>query len=100
MKAINIIHEKINDDLSLDDLALAAGMSRSSFAAHFKSITGLSPGGYLTQWRMFRACELLRVQKLPVIEVAVRVGYESEISFSRAFKRSLEITPAEYRRMH
>ncbi len=99
-KAIKTMHERIDDDLSLDELAQVAGMSRSSFAAQFKSVTGISPGGYLTQWRMFHACELLRVEKLPVVEVAVRVGYESEISFSRAFKRSLEITPAEYRRAH
>jgi len=98
MKAIQLIHTDTSGALGLSALAQAAGMSRSSFAAHFKSVTGLSPHGYLVHWRMVHACELLRVNRLPLAEVADRIGYESEISFSRAFKRTLDVTPAEYRR--
>jgi len=98
MKAIRLIHADTGSDLGLDELAGAAGMSRSAFALHFKMVTGFSPHAYLIQWRMFRACELLRTNRLPLVEVADRVGYESEISFSRAFKKILNVTPAEYRR--
>jgi len=98
MKAIRMMHGDTGRPLGLEELATAAGMSRSAFALHFKTVTGFSPHAYLTQWRMFQACELLRVNRLPLVEVAGRVGYESEISFSRAFKKILDVTPAEYRR--
>lgn len=98
IKAIRLMHSQTSQSHDLERLAQTAGMSRSAFALHFKTTTGLSPGAYLTQWRIFRACELLRGNKVAIIEVAEQVGYESEVSFSRAFKRLLDITPAEYRR--
>ena len=48
---------------------------------------------YLTTWRMVKATELLRESRLGLKEVAAQVGYESEVSFSKAFKRWAGVAP-------
>lgn len=52
---------------------------------------------YLTTWRMVKATELLRESRLGLKEVAAQVGYESEVSFSKAFKRWAGVAPSFYR---
>jgi AraC family transcriptional regulator, activator of mtrCDE len=97
-RAIGRVHREAESRLTLDSLAHTAGMSRSAFAAHFKGRIGLSPIEYLTKWRMYRAGELLRGQRLPLDRVAEKVGYDSAISFIRAFKREFKVSPGQYRR--
>ncbi|CAM3536885.1 AraC family transcriptional regulator [Rouxiella silvae] len=94
---IQKIHHDIAYPWSLQSLASQAAMSRSSFAVHFKAVTGDTPGDYLTQWRMYRARCLLRHPQLTLTTIAERVGYDSAITLGRAFKRFQGITPGEYR---
>lgn len=96
-KAVQLIHQNANSTLTLDDLSSAAGMSRSAFAYHFKSVTGISPIAYLTQWRMCLAHDLLQSENLTVWKTAAQVGYASEIAFSRAFKRHFGVNPGHIR---
>jgi len=96
-KAVQLIHQNANTPLTLDNLASAAGMSRSAFAYHFKTVTDLSPIAYLTQWRMCLAHDLLQSENLPVWKTAAKVGYASEIAFSRAFKRHFGVSPGRVR---
>lgn len=91
------IHEELARPWDLPLLAKEAGMSRSSFAVHFKSVAGITPGKYLTQWRMYRARCLLRHPQLTLSDIAERVGYDSAITLGRAFRRFAGITPGEYR---
>ena len=79
------------------DLASTANQSRSAFAARFKAVVDQSPLEFLTQHRMHKACELMN-SGLSIAEVANRVGYDSEISFARAFKRVLGRTPGAFKR--
>lgn len=97
-RAFQLIHADFDRRLTLDDLAAAAGMSRSAFALHFKTVLGVAPIAYLAQWRMCRARDLLEAGDMTVARAAVRVGYESEIAFSRAFKRQFGISPSACRR--
>ena len=53
---------------------------------------------YLTQWRMQLAAGLLRDTTAKVIDVALRIGYDSEAAFSRAFKREVGVAPGAWRR--
>ncbi len=76
-------------------LARVAGLSRSSFAATFKSIIGEAPLDYLTCWRMYRAKTLLRSTDLGLYEIAARVGYDNDTALSRAFRRHEGIAPGE-----
>lgn len=97
-RAIRVIHSDWARRLTLDDLATAAGMSRSAFALHFKAVMAASPIAYLTKWRMLQARDLLRGSDRSVAQIALAVGYESEVAFSRAFKRSVALSPAAFRR--
>lgn len=94
---IQKLHNELAHGWTLPQMATQAGMSRSSFAAHFKAVTGDSPGDYLTQWRMYRTRCLLRHPQLTLTHIAERVGYDSAITLGRAFKRFQGITPGEYR---
>jgi AraC-like DNA-binding protein len=73
-------------------------MSRSAFAVAFTHAVGKPPLHYLTNIRMKRAADLLRVGNLSVKEVSYRVGYESEIAFGRLFKKHFGVTPSEFKR--
>ncbi len=86
-KALTAMHEAPGKPWSLEDLAGAAGMSRTRFAAHFRSLVGRTPIDYLTLWRMTIARQLLRKGK-PVKSVAAQVGYGSAAAFSRVFSRA------------
>lgn len=97
-RAIALIHKASGEQLSLEALARAAGMSRSGFAQHFKAVAGLSPIAYLVKWRLYGASGLLRAGQLSLAEIAERVGYQSEVAFSRAFKREFAVSPGHYRR--
>jgi AraC-like DNA-binding protein len=81
----------------LDALARMAGMSRSKFASQFHKEVGMPPAEYIAQRRMKLARQLLR-QRLPVEQVAIRVGYQSQPAFSRAFSARFGVSPSEWLR--
>lgn len=97
-RAFQLIHSKFEHRLTLDDLASTAGMSRSAFALHFKSVVGMAPISYLALWRMRIAHDLLQTDGMTVSQAAIKVGYDSEIAFGRAFKRHFDKSPASVRR--
>jgi len=98
-RALTLIHRTPARPWTIDDLARAAGMSRSVFCARFLRLLGLPPMQYLARWRMEAAAGLLRGGRAPVASVALEVGYESEAAFARAFKRETGTSPARWRRM-
>jgi len=79
-------------------LAAEVGLSRAAFARRFTELTGQTPLGYLTWWRMTIAAQQLHTTDATVEAIAGRVGYRSEYAFSKAFKRELGLAPAHYRR--
>lgn len=92
------IHEAPEHPWTLTELAREATLSRAAFARHFSALVGEPPHQYLTRWRMGLAAQLLEETGLRVAEIALRVGYGSEFSFSRAFKSARGVSPALYRR--
>lgn len=96
--ALKLIHSDPKNNWTLENIAKNIGMSRSSFAARFKQLVGITPINYLTSWRMNKAKELIKNHQLPLIEVAENVGYSSEASFNRAFKKQFRINPGAMRR--
>lgn len=97
-RAFRLMHGGFGQRITLDDLAAVAGMSRSAFALHFKRIVGMAPVAYLALWRMCSAHDLLHNDGVTVSQAATKVGYESEVAFSRAFKRHFGKSPASIRR--
>lgn len=93
-----LLHGDTAEKLSIDDLASHAAMSRSAFSALFKEMLGQSPMEYLSTWRMTQAYRWLADDGVTTLEAALRTGYESEASFSKAFKRVMGIGPGQARR--
>lgn len=97
-KSLDLIHGATDRHLTLDDLAAEAGMSRSAYSSLFKQIVDQSPIEYITQWRMTQAYRWLADEGISTLSAALRCGYESEASFSKAFKRAIGIGPGQARK--
>ncbi len=95
--ALALIHEQPARGWSLEDLARASSMSRTSFAERFRDIAGTSPLAYLINWRMLLAQRELRGGDSRVGPLAFTLGYGSESAFSTAFKRHVGESPSAYR---
>jgi transcriptional regulator GlxA family with amidase domain len=81
----------------LDVLAAEAGMSRYQLLRLFRAATGRTPHAFLTELRIARARALL-AEGLPAAEVAIRCGFFDQPHFTRAFKRAVGATPAQFAR--
>jgi AraC-like DNA-binding protein len=92
-----LLHGDPGRQWSLEELAKAATMSRTTFASRFKAAAGVAPLTYLTQWRMHLAQRALREERTPVSVLAGSLGYASESAFSNAFKRVTGTAPKHYR---
>lgn len=97
-RALALMHEKPGEPWTLDRLGEAAALSRSTLHERFVHFIGQSPMQYLAKWRMQLATNRLRETDAKVIEVALEVGYENEAAFSRAFKRTVGLSPGAWRR--
>ena len=97
-RAIQAMHSSLDGIWSVKSLAREARMSRSAFALKFRAVLGQTPLQYLTRWRMHKAGAMIRLNKMSFSEVASVIGYGSESSFSRVFKREMGLAPREYRR--
>lgn len=93
-KAIQWVKQEFRKPLSVEDLAQLAGMSVSSFHAHFKNITGLSPLQYQKSIRLLAARNLMAAENLDAASTAYQVGYESPSQFSREYARMFGNPPA------
>jgi AraC-like DNA-binding protein len=96
--ALAVMHRDVTKRLTVDHIATAVGMSRSSFALRFKVLVGQSPLDYRLQLNMRRAAQLLRNNSKTVSSVAYELGYESDKSFGKAFKRVMGCPPRSYRK--
>lgn len=96
-KSLQLIHEKPHYNWTLEQIADAVGMSRAAFSKRFKDLVGQPMFGYLTSLRISKAQELLRDTKLPVHEIAIKSGYESERAFTNTFKKMSGVTPKQFR---
>jgi transcriptional regulator GlxA family with amidase domain len=98
--ALALVHRKPFRDWTLESLAAEAGTSRTVLAERFARYLGEPPLTYLARWRLQLASRLLETTRKTIQQVAAEVGYDSEASFNRAFKREFGHPPARYRREH
>jgi AraC-like DNA-binding protein len=96
--ALALLHKTPERAWTLDELAQRVALSRSALAERFKVLVGESPIQYLIRWRLALAAQALRADSEPIVRIAARSGYESEASFTRAFKREFGVPPAAWRR--
>jgi AraC-like DNA-binding protein len=95
--ALRHIHGDPARQWTMADLATRSALSRSAFFDRFTRVIGMSPMGYLMAWRMALAKDLLR-ERVGLAEVAERVGYGSQSTFSTAFARHVGQSPGRYAR--
>jgi len=96
-RALALLHAEPARPWTTEELAARVAMSRSAFAERFTQLVGMPPIGYLTDWRMQVAAAQLRETHRTIAQVAAELGYESEASFTRAFKRARGVAPGRYR---
>lgn len=92
-QVIDYIHQHLDQDLALSELAAIVQMSPSYFSSLFKQSTGLAPHQYVLQCRIERAKKLLLQGKLTIAEVAHTLGFTHQSHLSRHFKRLVGVTP-------
>lgn len=97
-RALQLLHAQPSRNWSLVALSREVGRSRSALSERFAEVVGVTPMQYLAQWRMQLAAQLLLESDSTIAAIAARVGYSSEASFNRAFRRIVGMPPATWRR--
>ena len=93
----SFINAHLAEGLRLKQLAGVVHMSTFHFSRMFKQATGRSPHAYLTELRVEQAKRLLTESTLPLIEVAARVGFQTQGHFTGVFHRHTGLTPRVFR---
>ncbi|MFG1651649.1 AraC family transcriptional regulator [Micromonospora sp. NPDC049275] len=96
--ALRAMHGRPERSWTVDEIARAAAVSRSTLAARFRQVVGVGPLEYLTHWRIELAADRIRRGSDTVATIALAVGYGSESALSVAFKRVTGVSPRAYRR--
>jgi AraC family transcriptional regulator len=97
-RGIDYIEAHLDDDLTLHDVGRAAGLSAWHFQRSFKALTNETLKGYIRGRRLARAGSSLVDGRERIIDIALAAGYDTQESFSRAFKQHYGATPGAYRR--
>jgi AraC-like DNA-binding protein len=96
--SMKAIHDNPGHNWTLQELATHVGMSRTVFAQQFKGRVGMTASEYLTRWRLILANDRLKTSKETVLSIATSLGYGTESSFGRAFRKFWGRTPRERHR--
>lgn len=95
--ALDAILSDIAAPHTVESLAEAAAMGRSTFSEHFSRTFGCTPMTFLRDLRLRRSAQLLAKSKMPIDKIAKRVGFSSRSHFSHLFTARFGVTPASYR---
>jgi AraC family transcriptional regulator len=92
-----LVHAKMGDDLSLDEMAQSAGLSPAHFARMFRKSTGQTPHQFVLRQRVECAKAMLRVPDARVLDVAVACGFTTQQHFAQVFRDVCGVSPTQYR---
>jgi AraC family transcriptional regulator len=92
-----LVHAKIEDDLSLDEMAESVGLSTAHFARMFRKSTGQTPHQFVLRQRLERAKAMLRAPDARVLDVAVACGFKTQQHFAQVFRDVWGVSPTDYR---
>lgn len=98
--SLDFIEDHLNEKISLDDLAKKACLSKYHYHRLFHQAVGVSLNRYISQKRMDRSAKELIETDQPIIEIALKYQYNSQEAFSRAFKRTYQLAPGQYRKLY
>lgn len=97
-RVLTYIHSNLSSSLSLEDIATQSCWSRWQLQRVFQAETGLTVANYVRELKLSQAAEHLLDGKERVIDIALGLGFNSEISFSRSFKQMFGSSPSQYRK--
>ncbi len=97
-KVVNKIEENLDNKIVYDDLAKIIGTSSYTLQRIFAFLTGITLTEYIRKRRLSRAIEDLTLTDEKIIDIAIKYGYDSGISFSNAFKKMHGVTPTMVRK--
>ncbi|WP_235561110.1 AraC family transcriptional regulator [Bacillus sp. FJAT-28004] len=96
--SIEYMKQRLAVNLTIDNLAEHAHLSRSHYLAVFKQITGTSPMHYFMRLRIQQACRYIELTDWSMKEISAKVGFRDALYFSRAFSKIMGQSPSEYQR--
>lgn len=97
IQVLDYIHEHLDQDIKLTDLAQLLGISQFHFSHSFKQALGVSPYQYLIQQRIERAKQLLKQTERSIMDIALDCGFNSHSHLSKQFRQLTGMTPRVYR---
>ncbi|MFS2222919.1 MDR efflux pump AcrAB transcriptional activator RobA [Pantoea sp. B65] len=92
------LESHLDQPLSLDNVAAKAGYSKWHLQRMFKEVTSHAIGAYIRARRLSKAAVALRLTSRPILDIALQYRFDSQQTFTRAFKKQFAQTPAYYRR--
>ena len=93
----DLVQAKVEEDLTLDEMAQSIGLSTAHFARTFRKSTGETPHQFVVRQRLERAKTMLRAQDARVLDVAVACGFKTQQHFAQVFRDVCGISPSGYR---
>lgn len=96
--ALDLIHQKLGESITLNELAAKADMSRTYFCSVFKKLNGITPWEYINIKRIEKAKQLLRTTQKTVLEISLECGFNNLSHFNRVFLRITAQKPSDYRK--
>jgi AraC-like DNA-binding protein len=99
-QVVHFIEVNYANKITIQSIAQFVGLQRSYLSSLFKEVIGISLQDYLISYRIRKACELLSGTSLLVGDIARSVGYEDPLLFSKMFKKSMLLSPTQYRTKH
>ncbi len=98
VRALDFIDTNYYENILVEDIAAAVGVSKKAITAVFTSLTGFAPKDYLIYYRLCKSVDLLRDQNLSIDMIASSVGYNDQFYFSKQFKKNVGMTPSQCRK--
>ncbi|KEA53260.1 MULTISPECIES: MDR efflux pump AcrAB transcriptional activator RobA [Mangrovibacter] len=95
---LNWLESHLDQPLSLDNVAAKAGYSKWHLQRMFKDVTGQAIGAYIRARRLSKSAVALKLTARPILDIALQYRFDSQQTFTRAFKKQFALTPALYRR--
>lgn len=99
-KILDFIEQNYDKNININTVSETYGLSRSRTYKVFKEYLNISPMEYLIDYRLNKACLLLKTTDMAIYEIGIAVGFKDIIHFSKIFKKKIGVPPTEYRKQN